>query len=103
MAEGALARKAVAASVAAYWLARRATPAVGRVLHAAGLTRQRRADGAKIPTAAGLVPVVAGLWAESLFEVSRRGLTAGRLPAVAAALAGMVDDAGRTPGPRGWR
>lgn len=91
------------AAAAASWAAtRRAVPWMARVLEVSGLMRSRRQDGRPVPTAAGVGPLLVALGVHAATGRDPAALERLYAPALAAALAGLVDDAAG-PGPRGWR
>lgn len=94
--------QAVTAAGAAWAASRWATPRLARVMDGAGLVRPRRRDGRAVATGVGLAPLAVAAAAGAASDGDQRAVERLYLPALAAALAGLVDDVAR-PGPRGWR
>ena len=94
--------QAVTAAGAAWAASRWATPRLARVMQGAGLVRPRRRDGRAVATGGGLAPLAVAAAAGAASDGDQRAVERLYLAALAAALAGLVDDVGR-PGPRGWR
>lgn len=94
--------QAMTAAAVACAASRWATPRLARVLGGAGLMRPRRRDGRSVATGVGLAPLAAAVAAGAAADSDERAVGRLYLPALVAALAGLVDDVA-SQGPRGWR
>ena len=93
---------ALMATAAAWTASRWATPRLAQVVRTAGLTRPGRRDGQPVASGVGLAPLAAAAAAAAAADDDERAIERLHLPALAAALAGLIDDVAPA-GPRGWR